>query len=289
VNLVRAEISRILSRRFVQLMLLLLVATFCLTILVVLAKSKQPSDRLWESARQQAAVVNQDRLAAYNACLNNPNSPTAACEALPDEVEPEQYLYGVFNFSREIEDLVYFLTAFLAFFGFLVAASAIGSELQSGSVINLLLWRPNRSAVLGAKMAVALGFVAVVSVVASVIYVAAFYGIAAWVGWVGDVGDPFFWVDLILRCVRGVILALVLSTVGFTIATIGRHTAAALGTVIGYLIVWELGARLIVEAFNVENNTFRDQWFLASHVTAWMIGRAASARSTRPLPAQGFR
>lgn len=272
-NLVHAEVSRLLSRRFVRLMLLLLVATFCLTVLVVLGKSKQPTEQMWATAREQAQTADRQHRLEYYLCLDEPSRPLASCKE-PDLVAPESYLYGVFNFGREIEDLVYFLTAFLAFFGFLVAASAIGSELHSGSVINLLLWRPNRTAVLSAKLGVVLGFVAVISVVYTAIYVTSFYLIAAATGWVGEVGVPGFWVSLGLLCLRGITLALAVSTIGFAIATIGRHTAAALGTLIGYVIVWELGARLVVETLNINHsNTGRDQWFLASHVTAWMSGR----------------
>jgi ABC-type transport system involved in multi-copper enzyme maturation permease subunit len=279
-NLLHAEVSRILSRRFVRLMLLLLVATFCLTVLVVLGKSKQPTEQMWADARQQAQTADRQHRLEYYLCLDEPSRPLASCKE-PDPVAPETYLYGVFNFEREIEDLVYFLSAFLAFFGFLVAASSIGSELHSGSVINLLLWRPNRTAVLSAKLAAALGFVAVVSVVYTAIYVSSFYLIATATGWVGEVGAPGFWVSLGLLCLRGIILALGVSAIGFAIATIGRHTAAALGALIGYVIVWELGARLIVETLNINHsNTSRDQWFLASHVIAWMSGREGYSLTT---------
>jgi ABC-2 type transport system permease protein len=273
VNLIRAEASRLLARRFVQLMVLTLLATFCVTILVVLGKSKQPTDEMWDNARQTATRVEQDRRLEYSTCRSIPERTAEGCEHLnPDRVRPENYLYGVFNFAREIDELVYFLTTFLAFFGFLVAASFIGAELHSGGVINLLLWRPNRTAVLGAKLGVVLAFVLMASLVFSAIYVGTFYGLAASVGWVGNVDAPTFWSDLVLLCLRGIGLALIVSAVGFAIAAIGRHTAAALGSMIGFIIVWELGARLIVETLNIDNNPSRDQWFLASHVIAWMSG-----------------
>lgn len=280
-NLIRAELSRLLARRFVQLMLLLLVACFCLTILVVLGKSKQPTEQMWAAAREQAVTVNRQHRLEFYLCQDDPSRPLAACNQLdPGEVVPEDYLYGVFNFAREIGELVYFLTAFLGFFGFLVAASFIGSELHGGGVVNLLLWRPNRTAVLGAKLGVALGFVAVVSVAYTAAYVGTFYVIASATGWVGRVEQPGFWTDLMFLCLRGITLALVLSAIGFAIATIGRHTAAALGSLIGFVVVWELGARLIVETLNINNNTGRDQWFLASHVIAWMSGRDGYSLTT---------
>ena len=48
----------------------------------------------------------------------------------------------MFTFAEEAEPLLYFLIAFLALFGFLVGASYIGADLNSGGVVNLLLWRP---------------------------------------------------------------------------------------------------------------------------------------------------
>jgi ABC-2 type transport system permease protein len=271
-----------LSRRFVQLMMLLLIVTFGLTVLVVLGKSKEPTEQMWAAARENAAVVERERLQDYNRCREVPNRPISACDQfLPGQTAPENYLYGVFNFAREIPGLVFFLTAFLAFFGFLVSASSIGSELHSGSMINLLLWRPGRTAVLGSKLGVALGFVAAVSVVSTVFYIGTFYALAASTGWIGETDRPGFWLDLFLLCLRGITLALVLSAIGFAIATIGRHTAAALGTLMGYVIVWELGARLVVETLNINHsNTGRDQWFLASHVIAWMSGREGYSLTT---------
>jgi ABC-type transport system involved in multi-copper enzyme maturation permease subunit len=279
-NLVRAEVSRILSRRFVRLMLLLLAVTFCLTVLVVLGKSRQPTEEMWAAAREQAQNANRQLRLEYYLCIDEPTRPIASCHE-PGRVEPAGFLYGVFNFAGEIQQLVYFLTAFVAFFGFLVAASSIGSELQSGSMINLLLWRPNRTAVLGAKLGVALGFVAVVSAVFSIVYVGTFYGLAAGVGWVGDTHQPGFWPGLALLCLRGTVFALAVSAIGFAIAAIARHTAAALGTLVGYFIFWELGARLIVETLDINHsNTGRDQWFLSSYAIAWMTGRQAYSLTT---------
>ncbi|HEX6683081.1 MAG TPA: ABC transporter permease subunit [Candidatus Limnocylindrales bacterium] len=272
-NLVRAEAARILARRFTRLMVVVLLATFVVTILVVLGKSKQPTEEMWENARSIAANVESSRRLEYSTCLQTHTA--GECEELnPDRVVPENYLWGVFNFAREIGALVAFLTAFLAFFGFLIAASFIGSELHSGGVINLLLWRPNRAAVLGAKFGVAMAFIAAVSVVFSILFVGTFYALAGGTGWIGDADVPGFWSSLALLCLRGIGLALIVSAVGFAVATIARHTAAALGVLFGYLVIWELGARLIVETLNLNNsNTGRDSWFLASHVSTWMAGR----------------
>jgi ABC-2 type transport system permease protein len=275
VNLVRAELNRFFSRRFVRLMLVLLMAAFVLTVLVVLDKSKVPTDEMWASARVGAENMQRQRQLDYSSCMKiYADTDPARCERFnPERVTIEDYLWGVFNFAREIEDLVYFLAAFLTFFGLLVSASFIGSELHSGGMINLLLWRPNRLRVLGAKLVAALGAIAVISLIFSALYVGTFYGLAVTTGWVGDTGAPGFWSDLVLLCLRGIGFTLIMSTLAFAIATIGRHTAAALGALFGYLVLWEAGARIIVETLTIPGNPSRDDWFLSTYVEAWFSGR----------------
>ncbi|MFC3504875.1 hypothetical protein ACFOOK_28450 [Micromonospora krabiensis] len=67
-------------------------------------------------------------------------------------------------------------------FGFLVGASYIGADLNSGGVVNLLLWRPRRLAVLGAKLGTLLGSVLVLSLLASAAYLGTFWVIGQTAG-----------------------------------------------------------------------------------------------------------
>ncbi|MCW3844772.1 ABC transporter permease, partial [Micromonospora yasonensis] len=68
---------------------------------------------------------------------------------------------------------------------------------------------------------------------------------------------------------RGLLLVLVAGALGFAIATLGRHTAAALGTVAAYLVVWELGARLV---FDLVEAARPERWMLSSYLAAWLSG-----------------
>ena len=100
-------------------------------------------------------------------------------------------------------------------------------------------------------------------------YVATFYGIAKASGYVGSI-DSHFVGDLVLLVVRGLALALVVTAISFAIATLGRHTAAALGLLTGYVVVWEGGARLIMEVLDTR---MPEPWFLSTYVGAWMAGQ----------------
>ncbi len=269
-NLVRAEVSRFFSRRFIQIMLVVLVALFGITIYTVMSGSRPPTDATWAVATARAEYARNNLAAEQETCLRvNPRSPEVCSVYDPSRIHVENYLEGVFNFRSRIGDLVMMLAVFLGFFGFLVTASFIGSELHSGGMTNLLLWRPHRKAVLGAKFGVGVGLVAAISAIFTVVYVSTFYAIAHTTGLVGAV-DADFWAQLIWLGVRANTVGLLMSILAFAIATVGRHTAAALGALIGYVVVWEIGARIVISVLNsYEMIDFR--MFLSSHLVAWLL------------------
>lgn len=267
-NLVRAELTRLLARRFTQLMLVLLVGAFAVTIATTVASSHRPTAAEWERAEFQV-VQEEERLREMRTLCVAERANADFCRELESQrPRLEDYLFGVFVFEREIRDLTYFLVAFLALFGFLVAASFIGAELNSGGMTNLLLWRPRRLTVLGTKLGTLLAAMLAIVVVATAGYLAAFWVIAHTNGLPGDV-DAEFWGDLAMVVVRGLLLVLGAAALGFCLATLGRHTAAALGAVAAYAIVWEVGARIVMEVVE----TGRTEMFqLSTYLGAWMDG-----------------
>lgn len=281
-NLVRAELERLAARRFVQLMLVLLVLAFGITAATTLAGSHRPTAAEISQAQEQAAEQRRSLEQTYRECLAAKSGDEPAEDAgffAPDcsGVDPAQrhrmpvasdYLYGVFTFAQQARPLLYFLIAFLVLFGFLVGASYIGADLTSGGVVNLLLWRPRRMSVLSAKLGTLLASMLLISVAASAGYLAAFWMIGQTAGLPGDLDGPF-WRSLGLTYARGLALVLLASAMGFAIATVGRRTAAALGTVAAYVVVWELGARVVLEILDLGRP---EQWMLSSHVGAWLAG-----------------
>ena len=281
-NLVRAELERLTARRFVQLMVVLLLLAFAVTAATTLAGSHRPTPA--ELSRAQAQAVNQTRELemAHDRCLRikagqatpteNDYVPADCAEVDPGRMErlpsTADFLEGVFVFAVEARPLLYFLVAFLVLFGFLVGASYMGADLNSGGVVNLLLWRPRRWAVLSAKLGTLLGALLVLSAVASAAYLTVFWLIGQTAGHPGHL-DGAFWRSLGAVHGRGLVLVLLAGTLGFAIATLGRHTAAALGTVAAYLVVWELGARLVMQIVDVARP---EQWMFSSYLIAWLSG-----------------
>lgn len=283
-NLVRAELERLGARRFVQLMLVLLVLAFGVTAATTLASTHRPTAQELFDAQRDAAAARSELERTHQRCLDRQRGAVQADdvrEYLPDdcsEVDPAlmerapvaaDFLTGVFTFAEEAEPLLYFLIAFLALFGFLVGASYIGADLNSGGVVNLLLWRPQRMTVLGAKLGALLGGTVLLSALASAAYLGTFWLIAQVAGRPGQL-DGAFWGSLGATWGRGLLLVLLLTTVGFAVATLGRHTSAALGAIAGYLVVWELGARLVMEILDV---VMPERFVLSSYAAALLNGR----------------
>ncbi|GAB2917125.1 hypothetical protein GCM10027280_00160 [Micromonospora polyrhachis] len=278
-NLVRAEFGRLYARRFVRLMLVLLIVAFGITVATTLVSTHQPTARelaqaeeLAEQQRRANERLYADCQAAKSGAANSEYPPEflAKCNLdRPAEVHETDYLYGVFVFEREIRPLTYFLITFLVLFGFLVGASYIGADLHSGGMTNLLLWRPKRMVVLGTKLGTLLAGVLGVTVLSAVVYLSAFWVISEVGGFPGNL-DGEFWRWLSLTAVRGGTLIALVTALSFGLAVLGRHTAAALGVVAGYAVVWELGARIVMEIVDA----FRpDQWMLSTYVAAWMSGK----------------
>ncbi|MGB2567518.1 ABC transporter permease [Micromonospora citrea] len=282
-KLVRAEVERLLARRFVQLMVVLLGFAFVVTTVTTVLGSHQPSASEVAAARAQVAEAIRGLEVEHQRCLrikageiplDEAGYVPADCSELDPALQERlpvvaDYLSGVFVFGQQAEPLLYFLIAFLLLFGFLVGASYIGADITSGGVVNLLLWRPRRLTVLGTKLGALTGVVAVLSVAATVVYLGTFWVIGQTAGLPGQMDGPF-WQNLGAIWGRGVALVLLASALGFGIATLGRHTSAALGAVAAYAVVWELGARVVFEILDVARV---DQLMLSTYVGAWLTGR----------------
>ncbi len=278
VNLVRAELHRLLARRFTQVVFVLMLAAFGITFATTVASTHTPTRAELVAAEQAADLQREYLRTAIVQCeerraeaLRTGNARFAEdCRSLdPNRVRLEDFLDGVFVFGESAGDLVYFLAAFLALFGLLVGASYVGAELTSGGMTNLLLWRPRREVVLGTKLGTLLGTVGAISVASIVAYVGGFWLLAEAAGLPGNL-DAQFWTQLGLLCLRAWLLALVFTTLGFCLATLGRHTAAALGVFAAYLVLWEIGARIVL---NVIRWPRAETLMFSNYVGAWLAKR----------------
>lgn len=125
----------------------------------------------------------------------------------------------------------------LALVSWLLAASFVGAEWHAGTIGTLLTWEPRRLRVLAAKAVAAIAFAFVATVAFQVVLGLALIpaGIRGTTAGIDGV-----WFRTTAGVVlRGAVLSSDFAAVGFSIAFVARHTAAALGVGFAYLLILE--------------------------------------------------
>ncbi|GAA1818065.1 hypothetical protein GCM10009682_43550 [Luedemannella flava] len=179
-----------------------------------------------------------------------------------------------FVFRTEFEPLIFVLAGLMGLFGFIVGASYVGAEWHTGAMLQLLAWRPRRVSVLLTKLATALGAVLAVTLVLGALWTVALWAVACKRG--DDEGmTTGAWISFGLTGARAVALILALTAVGFCLASLGRHTAVALGAALIVAIVGEVGVRILLDQVQVPS---AGRYLLSSYGAAWL---------TRSWPASG--
>ena len=236
---------------------------------------------MWDQARPLTASQRQAATAAYTAahqdwlahgdqmradCLagqaeqrkTDPNADFR-CDSMEPRPEsfgkPKPVLHDLLPSALEVT------AALVSFAAFVVGAGFTGAEVASGSLSTWLTFEPRRLRVLGSKLlAVVLGTAAVG---------AAAVGLMLTTGWLlvhhynpGAHTPSGLWSTVAGQAGRAVALTAAAGIAGAALALLLRHTAAALGVVVGYLVVVEglLSGRL----------TGVRPWLLQTNVIGWL-------------------
>lgn len=183
-----------------------------------------------------------------------------------DDFDPQWYMPATFDFKKKFPDLVTTLAALLSVVGFVIGASFVGAEWSSGGMANLLLWRPQRLRVLGTKLLAFLVGLTGLTVVLSAAWTGIFALIARYRG-TTDSMTSGTWQSIGLMEARGLALVVVAGAVGFGLASLGRHTATALGVAIGLIIVFQFG---LGTALSLAKVKFAQAYLIPLWIEAWM-------------------
>ncbi|MEV4345585.1 ABC transporter permease subunit [Actinoplanes sp. NPDC049596] len=278
-SLYKAETRRLFKRRFTKLFLL-----GAVVVLIAVAVSIFFSNQA--VGPQQIAAAKAEAQAQFERDSQQTEKDKASCEAAKGTAQANQwppdcnqltppsqenynyewYMPPTFIFRESFPDMATTLAALLALAAFIIGASFVGAEWSSGGMMNLLLWRPQRLKVLGTKLATVLVSFTVITVVLSAIWTGIFYLIAEARGST-DTMTSGAWQSVAIMEVRGLALVLVAGAVGFGLASLGRHTAMALGATIGALIVFQFGLGVVLELAKVK---FVQAYLIPAWITAWM-------------------
>jgi ABC-2 type transport system permease protein len=279
VSLYRAETRRLAKRRFTRWLTVGALVVLVIVAVGVFLTSHQVTPEGIAEAKAKAA-------ADYQEALRYTQQEIARCEAAPGTAEAanypadcstlyvpteadysyQGYLDPTFDFRANFGDMITTWAALLALAAFVIGASYVGAEWSTGGMMNLLLWRPQRLKVLGTKLAAFLVTLAALSVVVALLWTGIFLVIASLRG-TTDGMTSGAWQSFALTELRGLTLILVSGAVGFGLASLGRHTALALGAVVGAVVVFQFG---LVTVLSLASVKFAEAWLLPTWALVWM-------------------
>ena len=278
-SLYKAESRRLVKRRFTKWLVigsLVVLAAIAVGVFLTnqkvgpaqVATAQAKADREFQQVTRQAAQEQQQCQAAQGTSNAGNYPPDCAQMYTPtrEDFDYHNYMPSTFEFRKTYKVMVTTLAAIFALMAFVIGASFVGAEWSSGGMMNLLLWRPQRLKVLGTKLAALLVGLAALTTVA----------LAAWTGFFWLVGrlrgdtsgtTSGAWQSIALTEVRALVLVLAAGALGFGLASLGRHTAMALGAAIGVVILFQFG---LVTVLSLANVKFAEAFLVPFWVAAWM-------------------
>ena len=237
IRLILAELNRLRSRRFVQVAMIVTVLVMAAFQLITNAALAGPSDQEVQQGQQYYQQAHDDWAGQHDQFLQqctDAGYPEEQCEDQYAQSEPaeDQFVSPQSTFS----DMASFAITMAVYLGslvlFLLGASFIGAEYTTGSLANWLTFIPQRWKVFTSKLVavVAGGVVLMAGLLALVI------GSTALLATIH--GQPVEGIGTALTMgARSLILGAALPLVGFCLALLTRHTAAAIGVMLGYLLL----------------------------------------------------
>jgi len=115
----------------------------------------------------------------------------------------------------------------------MIAASFIGAEYSSGSIANWLTFVPRRGRVFWSKLLTMIGFAAMLGAFAAALVL---FAAAVLARLYGSPIESF--AELGAMGGRSVLAVIGLTVLGFCAALVTRHTAGAIGVLLGYAVLW---------------------------------------------------
>lgn len=234
IRLIGVELRRLLHRRLTLVAGLALLAAVGLFQLAVNSAVAPPSPAAITQNQRYLEEAQRDWDANHEKweqeCAGGQEDIPAEC--VTPRPTPAEYGLAATPFADIAlvgMQLATFVTMLAAY---LVAASAIGAEYTSGSLANWLSFVPSRGKVYASKLVA----VVLVAGVGSALIVGLMFALTALItslygGGLEGAGD------VTATGARGLVLAVLAAAFGFAFGLLTRHTGAALGLVLGYLVL----------------------------------------------------
>ncbi len=233
-----AELRRALARRLFLVLLLLAVAGIVVGGAVTFFQTEDRSGR---------PAHGPDRREQFRECIGTVEPPPGS----PPGRRGPECRYRIHSLNADPRFKLVDLTsvfmgtsAILVIGAWLVGASFIGAEWHTGNITTVLTWEPRRIRLFVMKLAACLTVVVCASLLLHLLLGLALAPTAALKGTTAGM-DGEWWRELGGVVLRVTALGAVGCVLGFSIAAIGRNTAAALGVGFAYLAIVENLVRVL--------------------------------------------
>lgn len=236
------EIRRILSRRAIYFAGTLVLVGMLIPGGVLLARSHRLDPAEIQARQQQIERVRTQQVAECAAGgFRIPQTEVPAgmtleqyCEQVVGPPEIGDQAFHLVQYRVIAENLSGLFIALLM----ILSASFIGAEWHAGTITTQLTWEPRRNRVLAAKVIAAGLFAFVFFVLAQVLLFGVLTPAAAFRG--STQGVDLAWLQGAAGVLlRGAVAAALTSAIVFSLASVARNTAAAVGAVFVYIAILE--------------------------------------------------
>lgn len=246
-RLTGVELRRLVARRLtvIGVAAVLAVTAFMMFVtwrnaLPLSAAEQQQAQVQFEQAHKDWELHGEENLRMCREQWKEQADPKPEIDAYCNLAEPVRDQFGKPRtvFAEVMPDLLQGASYLLAFAAFLIGASFVGAEFSSGAIGNWMTFEPRRLRVYGSKLlaatvgAVPIAAVMLILLTSGVWLIVDQYGTVA--GTTGKV-----WGDLAGTAARATLLAAAAGALGGVVALLLRHTAAAIGVALAYLVLVE--------------------------------------------------
>lgn len=242
-RLLRAEFSRLAARRFTRVVLGLSLIGYLLAVALIWHTHARMNAADIAQATAQRDQQISDWTAHIQDCVSNGQSeeecgPPPTAEQFPID----QFLRNHPFLPSQVDDYALAVGAATAMIGFLLAGTFIGAEWSSKNLIAWLFWEPRRLRVMAAKLLALLSSLLALAALAQLLWFGTAKLLLHYRGLPVSTMGPLaahFWSHVVNAQSRAAPLVLVTALIGFSLASLMRNSAAALGVAFVYFAVVE--------------------------------------------------
>ena len=251
--LLRSEIGRLAQRRLVQYSAALVLILMSVGTVICFVAFDPLTPETIRAAQVSHRAYAAEQIGYYDECVASATPATVLerCGTRPTAKTLGDYTQDLqikpFDINIAMPLLAQLVGVVVAAITFVAGASAIGSDWSTRTIVTIFTWEPRRTRVLSAKA----GAISIFAVALALAAQTAWLLVSLVLATTRGVLEPHagLWTQHLQMVGRLAVLAAVAALLGSALATVFRHTAAAVSTLFAYAVAVEGAVRWMDEAW----------------------------------------